>query len=83
MQTTFSRLMGRIWPLLFFSLPGVLVALAGIGVGYFWVLRIFISGGGVAIGSAVLAVGLIVSGLTALFAGLTLYSIACLSDSRR
>jgi hypothetical protein len=67
-------LIGRIWPLFLFSAPGAAVFVGGLVLGY-WVVQVQMTTGYVAIGSAILTIGLVVSGMMTFFAGLILYAI--------
>jgi glycosyltransferase involved in cell wall biosynthesis len=68
------RLIGQHRPLMFFSIPGLLVFLTGLFLGV-WVVEIYQQAGTLAVGYALITVLLSVVGLLALFTGIMLHSV--------
>lgn len=68
------RLTGQMRPLLFFGLPGLVVLLAGLGLG-FYVVDIYNRFKTLAVGYAILSVMLAIIGMLGLSTGITLHSI--------
>ncbi len=71
------RLIGQYRPLLFFGVPGVLLAMAGLGWGIY-VVRIYQRAQQLAIGYALISVLLFMVGGLSLFAGIILHSVRAL-----
>ena len=68
------RLVGEHRPLLFFSLPGLVVFLAGVGLGLY-VLRVYEESLQLAVGLAILTVLLCVLGMLSFFVGFVLHTM--------
>ncbi|MCC7371777.1 MAG: glycosyltransferase family 2 protein [Chloroflexi bacterium] len=68
------RLIGQHHPLLFFSLPGLIILLAGLGLGMFVVDR-YTNYGQLAVGYGLITVLLLVVGHVSFFAGVILHSV--------
>jgi hypothetical protein len=82
-QTTFGDLVGRVWPLFFFSLPGVIALAVGLAVGYNYTIFQLPNPDIVWEGHAALSVGLIITGMLSFYAGLILYAILSLRSALR
>ncbi len=80
------RLAGQSRPLLFFGIPGVVLLLAGLGLGW-EVVAIYTTRKGLAVGYALITVLLTILGTLSLFTGIMLHSIRALfiqfADRRR
>ena len=68
------RLVGQYRPLLFFGIPGLIVLLVGLGWGV-WVVELYRTRGGLAVGYAMISVLLTILGAVALTTGVILHSI--------
>lgn len=71
------RLIGAHRPLLFFGLPGLLIFLSGIGLG-FYVVRAYEATQTLAVGLALLTVLLCIIGILSLFVGILLHTLRAL-----
>lgn len=69
------RMIGQHRPLLFFSVPGVFVLISGLLIGYFNVVAVYNTYSVFAVGSALIAITLVITGLLTIFTGLILHTI--------
>jgi hypothetical protein len=68
------HMIGQYRPLLFFGVPGLAVVLFGL-MGGVWVIDIYRDMRELAVGYALISVLLIITGMLALFTGITLHSV--------